>query len=156
MNLNPFKKPTVILVDDHLIFQQGLKSNIATVIGEAANGKEFIEILSRCKPDLVLMDIDMPHMNGLEATKKAIELVPDIKIIALTMFGDEEYYYQMINLGVKGFILKSTGIGELEKAISDVMSGESYFSNELLRKIIQNFNRNSTQDQINNKDLNER
>jgi len=138
--------PDIIIVDDHLIFRQGLKSlitfeNIATVIGEASNGKEFIELLSHLKPDLVLMDIDMPHMNGMEATRKALELIPDLKIIAFTMFGDEEYYYKMIDLGVKGFILKSSGINELEKAISEVMQGESYFSNELLRKIIKNLGR---------------
>lgn len=138
--------PDIIIVDDHLIFRQGLKSlvtfeNIATVIGEASNGKEFIELLSYLKPDLVLMDIDMPHMNGMEATQKALELFPDLKIIAFTMFGDEEYYYKMIDLGVKGFILKSSGINELEKAISEVTQGESYFSNELLRKIIKNLGR---------------
>jgi DNA-binding NarL/FixJ family response regulator len=115
------------------------------VIAEASNGKEFIELLSHHNPDLVLMDIDMPHMNGMEATQKALELMPDLKIIIFTMFGDEEYYYKMIDLGVKGFILKSSGINELEKAIRDVMLGESYFSNELLRKIINNFGRkNST------------
>jgi len=161
MNLNPFKKPTLIIVDDHLIFQQGLKAmitaeNIATVIGEASNGKDFIEVLSQCKPDLVLMDIDMPQMNGMEATQKAIEMMPDLKIIALTMFGDEDYYYKMIDLGVKGFILKSTGIAELEKAIHDVMAGESYFSNELLRRIIKNFSRNSVQKSTDTKDLTER
>ena len=155
------KKPTLIIVDDHLIFQQGLKAmitaeNIATVVGEASNGIEFIEMLSVCKPDLVLMDIDMPQMNGMEATQKAIELIPDIKIIALTMFGDEEYYYKMIDLGVKGFILKSTGIAELEKAITDVMQGESYFSNELLRKIIMNFSRSNEQKKNDNKNLTER
>lgn len=138
--------PDIIIVDDHLIFRQGLKSlitfeNIANVIGEASNGKEFIELLSHLKPDLVLMDIDMPHMNGMEATQKALELIPDLKIIAFTMFGDEEYYYKMIDLGVKGFILKSSGINELEKAISEVTQGESYFSNELLRKIIKNLGR---------------
>jgi DNA-binding NarL/FixJ family response regulator len=143
------KKPDIIIVDDHLIFRQGLKSlftieNIATVIGEASNGKEFIELLSTLKPDLVLMDIDMPHMNGMEATKIALELMPDIKIIAFTMFGDEEYYYRMVELGVRGFILKSSGITELEKAIEDVMKGESYFSNELLRKIINNLGRKNT------------
>ncbi len=147
MTSNENKIPTIVIVDDHLIFQQGLKAminaeGIAKVIGEAANGKEFMEILLHSKPDLVLMDIDMPLMNGMEATEKAVELIPDIKIIALTMFGDEEYYYKMINLGVKGFILKTTGISELEKAIHDVMAGDSYFSNELLRKIIRNFNRN--------------
>jgi DNA-binding NarL/FixJ family response regulator len=139
-------KPNIIIVDDHLIFRQGLKSlitieNIATVMAEASNGKEFIELLSHQKPDLVLMDIDMPHMNGFEATRLALELQPELKIIVFTMFGDEDYYYRMIDLGVKGFILKSSGISELEKAIREVMLGESYFSNELLRKIISNFSR---------------
>jgi len=143
------KPPEIIIVDDHMIFRQGLKSlltieNIATVIGEASNGKDFLELLSSHKPDLVLMDIDMPHMNGMEATQKALELMPDLKIIAFTMFGEEEYYYKMIDLGVKGFILKSSGINELEKAIHEVMMGESYFSNELLRKIISNFGRKTT------------
>ena len=146
---NIVKTPDIIIVDDHLIFRQGLKSlitseNFARVIGEASNGKEFIELLKRLKPDLVLMDIDMPHMNGMEATQKAMELLPELKVIAFTMFSDEEYYYKMIDLGVKGFILKSSGINELEKAIQDVMMGESYFSNELLRKIINNFGRKST------------
>jgi DNA-binding NarL/FixJ family response regulator len=145
---NLSNKPDLIIVDDHLIFRQGLKSlitieNIAKVVGEASNGIEFLELLLHHKPDLVLMDIDMPHMNGMEATQKALKMVPDLKIIAFTMFGDEEYYYKMIDLGVKGFILKSSGINELEKAIHDVMIGESYFSNELLRKIISNFGRNT-------------
>ncbi len=161
MNLNPFKKPSIIIVDDHLIFQQGLKAmitaeGIATVIGEASNGNEFIEILSHSKPDLVLMDIDMPQMNGMEATQKALDLIPDLKIIALTMFSDEDYYYKMIDLGVKGFVLKSTGINELEKAIHDVMKGETYFSNELLRRIIQNFGRNETKKTPEHNNLSER
>jgi DNA-binding NarL/FixJ family response regulator len=155
------KKPDLIIVDDHLIFRQGLKSlitveNFANVIGEASNGNEFIELLSTLKPDLVLMDIDMPYMNGMEATRKAIELMPNLKVIAFTMFSDEEYYYKMIDLGVKGFILKSSGINELEKAIHDVMMGESYFSNELLRKIINNFGRKSTNKTIENAGLTER
>ena len=128
-------KPDIILVDDHLTFRQGLKSfitveNFATVIGEASNGIEFIKLLSTLKPDLVLMDIDMPYMNGIEATQIALSVIPDLKIIAFTMFGDEEYYYKMIKLDVKGFILKSSGINELEKAIRTVMKGESYFSNK--------------------------
>lgn len=149
MSSNSKNKPDIIIVDDHLIFRQGLKSlitseNIATVIGEASNGKEYLELLSHLNPDLVLMDIDMPHMNGMEATQKSLSLMPDLKIITFTMFGDEEYYYKMIDLGVKGFILKSSGISELERAISEVMQGESYFSNELLRKIINNLGRKNT------------
>jgi DNA-binding NarL/FixJ family response regulator len=161
MICNIVKKPDIIIVDDHLIFRQGLKSlitieNIATVIGEASNGKEFIDLLAHLKPDLVLMDIDMPHMNGMEATQKALLLIPDLRIIAFTMFGEEEYYYKMIDLGVKGFILKSSGINELEKAIQDVMEGESYFSNELLRKIINNFGRKNITTPIGNAGLTDR
>src|ERR1035437_2601895 len=148
MNSKLTEKPNLIIVDDHLIFRQGLKSlitleNIANIIGEASNGMELLELLTQLKPDVVLMDIDMPHMNGLEATEKAIELMPDLKIIAFSMFSDEEYYYKMIDRGVKGFILKTSGINELEAAIQNVMMGESYFSNELLRKIINNFGKNS-------------
>jgi DNA-binding NarL/FixJ family response regulator len=139
-------KPEIIIVDDHLIFRQGLKSlltseNIATVVGEASNGKEYLELLTHLEPDLVLMDIDMPHMNGMEATQRSLALKPDLKIIAFTMFSDEDYYFKMIDLGVKGFILKSSGINELEKAINEVLQGESYFSNEILRKIINNLSR---------------
>ena len=155
------KKPAIIIVDDHMIFRQGLKSLItiekfATVIGEASNGLEFIELLSQLKPDLVLMDIDMPHMNGMEATQQALVLMPDLKIIAFTMFGDEDYYYKMVELGVKGFILKSSGINELEKAIHDVMEGESYFSNEVLRNIISNFGRKNTPKSTENAGLTDR
>lgn len=123
-------KPKIILVDDHLLFRQGLKSiltieNIAEVIGEASNGIEFIDLLSQLNPDLVMMDIDMPQMNGIEATKKAMEIFPDIKIIIYTMFGDKEYAQKMKSLGIKAFMLKSSGINELEKVICDVMNSSS-------------------------------
>jgi len=148
MDININKIPTIIIVDDHLIFRQGLKSiisieNIAQVIGEASNGIEFLQLLEYITPDIVLMDIDMPHMNGLDATEKAIEIMPTLRIIAFSMFSDEEYYYKMIDRGVKGFILKSCGINELENAIQTVMKGENYFSNELLRKIINNYGRST-------------
>ena len=161
MNSIITKKPNIIIVDDHLIFRQGLKSiitleNIANVIGEASNGIEFIELLSDLKPDLVLMDIDMPRMNGLDATEKALEILPELKIIAFSMFSDEEYYYKMIDRGVKGFILKTSGINELETAIQNVMSGDTYFSNELLRKIINNFGRTNITKQTALENLTER
>jgi len=163
MNTHLTKKPDIIIVDDHLIFRQGLKSiilseNIANVIGEAQNGTEFIKLLSDLTPDLVLMDIDMPNMNGFDATKKAIELFPDLKIIAFSMFSDEDYYYKMLDYGVKGFILKTCGINELENAIQNVMMGDSYFSNELLRKIINNLGKqdiakSSKPDKLTNREI---
>jgi DNA-binding NarL/FixJ family response regulator len=134
-------KIKVLLVDDHDMFRDGVKlllssSSIAEVVGEAKNGKEFIAKVDSIKPDVVLLDISMPEMDGIEASKIAHEKYPDIKILALTMFGDEKYYYQMIQFGIKGFILKSSGISELLNAIKEVASGGSYFSNELLIKLI--------------------
>jgi len=142
-------RPEIIIVDDHPAFRQGLMSiitsaDIATVIGAASDGAALIELLSFLRPNLVLMSIDMPHMKGFDSIRKALELIPGLKIIALTMFGEfgeEEYYYKMIELGVKGFILKSCGINELETAIVAVMTGKSYFSKEIPGKITNIFNR---------------
>ena len=132
MNSNLKKKPDIIIVDDHLIFRQGLKAiinyeEIGTIIGEASNGEEFMELLTRSNPDLVLMDIDMPRMNGFEATKKALEIMPGLKIIAFTVFSGDEYSAKMKRIGAQGFILKSSGFNELENAIQTVMKGENYF-----------------------------
>lgn len=138
-------KPSVIVVDDHQIFRKGLitllnNENIATVIGEASNGQEFLNLLETVdKPDLVLIDIDMPQMGGEEATRKALEKYPHLNILTLSMFGDEGNYYKMVNAGVKGFILKNSDLSELEMAIAIVGQGETYFSNELLRNIITRF-----------------
>lgn len=131
------KKPKIIIVDDNQSFLKSLIlliniENIASVTGRANNGKEFIELLSENRPDLVLMDIDMPFMNGIESTKKALELIPDLKIIIFSMFGNEEYYTKMIELGVKGYLLKSCNIEDLEEAIREVMNGNTYFYHESL------------------------
>ena len=133
----------MIVVDDHLIFRQGLVAvitveNIATVIGEASNGYEFIDLLSHLHPDVVLMDIDMPSMNGIEASRKALKLMPDLKIIAYTMFGEEEYYCKMIEIGVKGFVLKSSAIEDLETAIRAVLDGKTWFSTQFQKKMTGN------------------
>lgn len=128
-------KPDMILVEDHLIFRQGIKAiinfeNLGNVIGEASDGSEFIGMLSRFKPDLVLMDIDMPGMDGFEATKKALENNPNMKIIVFSVFENEMYFSRMMELGAKGFILKTSGLDELEIAIQKVMQDELYFSSE--------------------------
>jgi len=130
------KKPTIIIVDDNQTFRQSLillitVENIAKVIGKASNGIEFIKLLATKTPDLVLMDIDMPEMNGIEATKKALELKPGLKIIVFSMYGNEEYYSKMIELGVRGYILKSCHINEFEKAINQVNKGGNYFFTDI-------------------------
>lgn len=139
------KKFKLILVDDHKLFRDGLKFVInqmdnLEVIAEASNGNEFLEILEEKKPDLVLMDISMPELDGIQATKQATSKYPGIKILVISMFCDEEYYYQMIQAGVMGFVLKEFGKDELENAIHAVLNGESYFSQKLLRDIIMNLN----------------
>ncbi len=138
-------KIKIILVDDHALFRNGLRILLNTiskidVIGESANGKQFLELLETEIPDIVLMDINMPIMDGIEATQLATDKYPDIKIIALSMFGEEDYYYKMINAGVKGFLLKNSEINEVVEAINQVMLGGSFFSQELLYNVIKNFN----------------
>ena len=130
------KKPKIFIVDDNQTFRQSLillitVENIAEVIGKASDGLEFLQILADKKPGLVLMDIDMPEMDGIEATKKALEIMPDLKIIIFSMYGNEEYYTRMIELGVKGYILKSCHIDEFEKAIQEVMKGGTYFFTDM-------------------------
>lgn len=133
----------VILVDDHKLFRDGLKlllnnSGKVEVVAEASNGIEFLEIIENYLDAIVFMDIQMPEMNGIEATKKSLAKYPDLKIIALTMFGDDEYYYQMIEAGVKGFLLKSTDLDEVLDSIEIVAKGENCFSKELLYSIVRN------------------
>lgn len=130
------KLPDILLVEDHLIFRQGIKAiinfeNLGNVIGEVSNGKDFMDMISVRKPDLVLMDIEMPGMNGIEATQNALKVNPDLRVIAFTGYADEDYYHKMVELGAMGFILKTEGLKELEIAIQKVMRGERYFSGKL-------------------------
>lgn len=134
----------VALVDDHVLFRNGLKlllnnePNIEVTM-EASDGSIFLSQLSEdTPPDIVLMDISMPNMDGIEATRLAVERIPNIKIIALSMFGEEDYYYKMISAGVKGFLLKNSEINDVKEAIAQVMAGNSYFSQELLYNVIKN------------------
>ena len=141
MNTKSSQKLKIYIVDDHKLFREGLKlllSNQEFVrhIYEASNGKEFIENLSFVDCDIVLMDIEMPEMNGIEATGAALRVKPGLKVIVLSMYGDEQYYYKMVDAGVKGFVLKNSGIEKVIEAIHRVAAGENYFSEELLVNIL--------------------
>lgn len=130
------EKIKIIIVDDHEIFRNGLKMvlgklSYVNLIGEAENGLEFLELLKKGKPDIVLLDIEMPVMNGIEAAQKALEIFPDIRIITLTMFNDDEYIKSMMDVGVKGFLIKNINKDTLDKAILTVYNGGNYYSEEL-------------------------
>ncbi len=135
------QKLKIYLVDDHKLFREGLKLLLSTQdfvhhIYEASNGREFLENLSFVDCDVVLMDIEMPEINGIDATREALKIKPGLKIIVLSMYGDEQYYYQMIDAGAKGFMLKNTGIENVITAIRKVAAGENFFSEELLFSIL--------------------
>ena len=126
----------VIVVDDHEIFRSGLKMVInklgyARVVAEAANGAEFLQLLDEEETDIVLMDIEMPVMNGIEATRQALEKKPGLKVIALTMFTEDAYIQHMIEAGAKGFLIKNIRKDVLDRAIQAVYNGKTYYSEEL-------------------------
>lgn len=134
-------KPTVIIVDDHKALRDGLAYmlsdlGIADIAGHASNGKEFLELLEKHKPDIVLMDINMPVMDGIEATRLAKKKYPDLKILVLSMHSEDEYYNTMIELGVMGFVLKESDAEEVQNAINSILKGKAYFSQELLLKLL--------------------
>ncbi len=132
--------PRVLLVDDHALFRTGLgrlleASGLARVVGEAGDGVEFLELLSK-EVDVVFLDIDMPVMGGVEAAGRALGRYPEVRIIALSMHGDEHYYFSMVEAGGRGFLLKNSEMDEVADAISTVMDGGTYFSRELLEGLV--------------------
>jgi DNA-binding NarL/FixJ family response regulator len=126
----------IIIVDDHPLYREGIKlliekEGIGVVVAEAENGQVFLDLLERIAPDLTLMDINMPVMDGLEATIKAKAKRPDLKILGLSMYTEKSDCAAMKNAGAMGYVLKTSGKQELEKAIKAVISGGCYFSDEI-------------------------
>ena len=131
------KKLDLYIVDDHKMFREGMKlllsmQGFVNKVHEASSGEEVLGNLSIVESDVVLMDIEMSGMNGIEAVAQAVQKNPDIKIIALTMYGDDQYFNKMLDAGAKGFVLKSAGIEQLSEAIQCVANGDYFFSEELL------------------------
>jgi len=126
---------SVAIADDHVIFRKGLATilnEIVTVkvVAETSNGLELLDYLKSGTADVVLMDIKMPVMDGVEATRRVSEKYPEIKVIALTMHEEIGYFNKMIEAGAKGFLLKKTNQDQLEEAINAVFRGEYYFAEE--------------------------
>jgi DNA-binding NarL/FixJ family response regulator len=132
----------IIIADDHQMFIDGLKSLLKPqknfcVVGEAANGQQLLDLLQTTTTDIILMDVNMQVMDGIEATKQVKLNYPQIKILMLTMFSTRDYIEKVLRAGAHGYILKNTGKEELTQAIQTVMQGESYFSKEVTARIME-------------------
>ena len=130
----------IALVDDHSLFRKGLKVLLSSrkdfsIVAEVGSGEEFLEVLMQAQPDVVFMDYAMPQMNGAETTRRALEMLPDMKVITLSMFGDNAYYSDMMSSGAKGFLLKDSEFNEVVEAVETVSAGGTYFSASLLESL---------------------
>ena len=139
------KKVRILLADDHKIIRDGIRSLLVDtenfeVCGEASNGNEVLEMLADKKPDIILMDINMPEMNGIEAATIIKEKYPEVKILALTMHDEDKYIMKMIQAGALGYILKDTDKQELVNAIQTLSQGNTFFSRKVSDKIMIHLN----------------
>ena len=129
-NMNPIR---VLLADDHTILRQGLRRLLEshadiTVVGEADNGRDALQSAVRLRPDVVIMDMAMPDLNGIEATRQLTGAVPGIRVLALSAYSDEEYVLAVCQAGAAGYIVKHSAATELISAIREAMKGNAYFS----------------------------
>ena len=136
----------IALVDDHSLFRHGLKMLLSSrkdfeVVAEAGSGVEFLSLLGDKRPDVVFMDYSMPEMNGAETTRQALAQMPDLKVITLSMFGDNAYYSDMVASGAKGFLLKDSPFDEVVAAVETVHDGGTYFSESLLKSFSESMRR---------------
>ncbi|PKN69478.1 MAG: DNA-binding response regulator [Deltaproteobacteria bacterium HGW-Deltaproteobacteria-12] len=138
------EKKRIVIADDHTILREGLKallylSTELQVVGEAEDGREAVRIALELKPDLLLMDLSMPRMNGIEAIKEIKKQHPEIKIIVLTVYKTEEYVLASLQAGADGYILKEADHAEFLLAIKNVLMGKHYLSPEISGKVIDGY-----------------
>jgi len=141
-------KIRILLADDHTLVRKGIRSLLDAeedieVIGEAINGRDAVEQATRLHPDIVLMDITMPQLNGLEASRQILKASPQTKIIILSMYTNEEYIFQSLRVGVAGYLIKEAVVEELIFAIRSVYQGGSFLSPSVSGLVIDEFRRQS-------------
>ena len=130
----------ILIVDDHQLARVGTSRLLSDfenikVIGEAENGEQAIEKVSELKPDVVLMDIQMPGIGGLEATRRCLRVDPELKVIGLTIYEDEPYPSKMLSVGAAGYLTKDASVHEMVRAIKKVMSGQRYIGSDVAQQL---------------------
>ena len=152
----------IALVDDHTLFRTGLAGLLSQhdgfeVVADVGSGEEFLTMLPTLDVDVVFMDISMPGMDGAETTRRALAERPDLRIVTLSMYGDEHYYTRMMESGASGFLLKDSDIEEVYSAVEVTMAGDSYFSSALLGTLTRNMSMLAVdepdEDQLSNREV---
>ncbi|MBR6630398.1 MAG: response regulator transcription factor [Alistipes sp.] len=152
----------IALVDDHTLFRTGLAGLLSQhdgfeVVADVGSGEEFLGMLPSLDVDVVFMDISMPGMDGAETTRRALAERPDLRIVTLSMYGDEHYYTRMMESGASGFLLKDSDIEEVYSAVEVTMAGDSYFSSALLGTLTRNMSMLAVdepdEDQLSNREV---
>ena len=131
----------ILVADDHAMFVDGIESILKnekdiTVIGHCYNGQSVLDFVKKDQPDIILLDINLPDMTGIEVSKKILSSNPEVKILAISMFNEESFVTEILNNGAQGYILKNTGREELLKAIHTIYDGQTYFSNDVTNTIM--------------------
>jgi two-component system response regulator NreC len=134
----------ILIADDHTIFRSGLKLLLASesgfeVVGEAEDGAQAIELAEELLPDVILMDIGMPGINGFEATKRIKETHPEINILVLTMYRSEEYFFQMLEAGASGYVLKGAETSDLIQSVHTVSEGEVFLYPSMAARLVEEY-----------------
>ena len=134
----------VLIADDHGVVREGLRAVLGSeadmeVVGEAATGKEVVEQAAELEPDLILMDIQMPDVNGIEATRRILEVDPDVGVVVLTMFEDDDSVFSAMRAGARGYVLKGAPPTEILNVVRAVAAGEAHFGPEIARRLMDFF-----------------
>ncbi|MBV8730356.1 MAG: response regulator transcription factor [Acidobacteriia bacterium] len=139
----------ILLADDHAVVRQGFKMILEAqpdmeIVGEAGNGREAIDLTEKLKPDVVVMDVAMPELNGIEATRRVAETVPHARVIALSMHKDSVYVREVLRAGARGYLLKDSIAGDLVFAVRAVARGEGYLSPAVSNAVLDDYRRHVT------------
>lgn len=133
----------IVIADDHAIVRRGLRALLAEiadmeVAGEATDGRQAVQLVDQLKPDIAVLDIGMPNLNGLDAATQILRINPKIGIVMLSMYNDESYLLRALEIGVKGYLLKDNADEDIERAIRSAMTGHPFFSQRVAQMLVQN------------------
>ena len=138
--MNSSKQITVLLAEDHMIVREGLRSVLEAegdieIVGQAQDGREAVELTEKLLPDIVIMDIAMPRLNGMEATRQILKIAPATRILILSAHSDDAYVEEVLALGAAGYVIKQTSLLILAKAIREVSKGNTFFSPTIAKRL---------------------